>query len=147
MKFNKPTIALLVFACLVLQAGAVLAWGPATHIGDALAYLDNIRDDPLPTPRGDYPLLSDPDNLMYLKLGSFWPDLMRAWPDVNFEPHDHGLGVYLLKSAEQQPEEWKLALAVGNLNHQCGDVSAQDFATQYYGVKGRWGDLDVIQGL
>ncbi|MDP8255938.1 MAG: carboxypeptidase regulatory-like domain-containing protein [Candidatus Alcyoniella australis] len=125
----------------------VRAYGSATHVAEAMAYLESIRTQPLAGPRGDYELLSEPDNLMYLKLGSIWPDLMRIWPGVDFEPHNHDLGLWLLETAAEQPEPWKLALAVGNLNHQCGDVVAQNMGTQYYGVKGRWGDLDVIRGV
>ncbi len=142
----------MVFAAMALAACAAspaFAYGPATHIGEALLYLDMLADDSIAEPKGDAETIGAAENLPYLKLGATFPDIGRVLPGVYFEPHDRFFAwhVYEKAIAEYETTPWKLAFAVGYMMHVGGDTSAQVFLTPRMAMLGEWGELSVVEGF
>jgi hypothetical protein len=142
------TATLCIFA-LLMSSTTLYSYGPATHIGEAVRYIEMLEDQPLTGPKGDIELLSDPEILPYFKLGATFPDIGRMLPGFCRDPHDEPFGYYLFERGvdESGQAPWKQAFALGYLMHICGDISAQLFVTQRFAVLGEWGELSVFAGV
>ncbi|MCC6157096.1 MAG: zinc dependent phospholipase C family protein [Deltaproteobacteria bacterium] len=146
---NRISRMAFALTLMAVCASPALAYGPATHIGEALLYLDMLADDPIAEPKGEAEVIGAAENLPYLKLGATFPDIGRVLPGVYFEPHDRYFAwhVYEKAIAEYETTPWKLAFAVGYMMHVGGDTSAQVFLTPRMAMLGEWGELSVVEGF
>jgi len=142
MKYFIPAI----FSCL-LFFGSAMAWGPATHIGQGLAFLQSLHQNPLSGPKGDVDLYEDPDNLMYLELGATWPDIGRILPNVWFEPHTREFLWFLFEEGINSGDPRFQSFGFGNLMHGAGDLVSQISMTNWMAVRGAFGEMNVVIGL
>ncbi len=142
------TATLCIFA-LLMSSTTLHSYGPATHIGEAVRYIEMLEEQPLAGPKGDIALLSDPEILPYFKLGATFPDIGRVLPGFCRDSHDEPFGYYFFEQGVEESAQapWKQAFALGYLLHICGDISAQLFVTQRFAVLGKWGELSVIEGV
>lgn len=150
MKFRIGRCAAIAAVISVFAAvGPARSYGPATHIGEAMRYIEMLTATPLAGPRGDLSILDNPLYRPYLKLGSTFPDIGRVLPDRYFEPHDRFFAWHVYEKAvdEYGADPWKLAFAVGYLMHVGGDTSAQVIVTPRLAVRGGWGELSVFDGV
>ena len=144
---------------VVLSAPFVHAYGPSIHMREAGTYAALCHLIPLPGPEHDPVLLES--NIWFLRLGSIWPDIARiitkegddAFGPVDVDeglvdPHNRHFNRYLLEQAlTVYPDDpWKVALSVGCLVHNTGDLVAQDMLTQHMAVRAYTGEMDVIPG-
>ncbi len=140
------TLATMLFTLIPCHA---LSYGPATHIGEAVRYIEMLDENPLEGPKGDIALLSDPELLAYFKLGATFPDIGRQLPGFCRDPHDEPFAYYIFEKGVAEGSEipWKQAFGLGYLMHISGDISAQLFVTERFAVLGRWGELSIFEGV
>ncbi len=139
-------------ALTILLPAVAWAYGPSVHIREADQYIVQCELHPGPYPVHNPELLRR--QRAYLRLGAIWPDL------ANFivgevdgavkggKSHHPDFNRFLLDDAlESFPDDpWKLAFAIGGLDHCTGDIVAQDMLTPHLSVRVHSGELDVLTG-
>lgn len=146
---RRPQVvaAIAGFLSIVGSTGNVLAYGPGVHMREGQTYLQTLEDGlPPDAAQADLDLLSDEENVVYLLIGSVFPDVGRQVESIGFEPHRLDVADHLLsETANPSEQDERLrAFALGNASHVTADVSAQVFLVPYLTASTDIGVVDVL---